>query len=93
MYDCQSCGACCSHKWSWPLLKKDRSDATNIPPNMIRSDYPLMKTENARCVALTGQIGVSVSCSIYQNRPNACRSFVVGSDLCVEARRAKMLAV
>jgi len=75
MYDCQSCGACCSHRWSWPLLKKDRSDAKNIPENMTRSDYPLMKTENSRCVALTGEIGVSVGCSIYQNRPVSIQEF------------------
>jgi len=48
-----------------------------------------MKTENNRCVALEGQIGVSVKCSVYNCRPTACRKFEPGSELCVEARKAK----
>ena len=93
MYDCQSCGACCSHRWSWPILKKDRSDAINIPPNMVRDDYPLMKTTNGKCIALEGQVGCKVSCTIYENRPNACKSFKAGSDLCKEARSKAGLEV
>jgi Fe-S-cluster containining protein len=55
---------------------------------MLRTDYPLMKTTNNRCVALTGKVGCNVGCSIYHNRPNACRAFVPGSTLCLEAREA-----
>jgi Fe-S-cluster containining protein len=47
-----------------------------------------MKTTNSRCVALTGKVGCDVGCSIYNNRPNACRAFVPGSQLCLEARSA-----
>jgi Fe-S-cluster containining protein len=47
-----------------------------------------MKTTNNRCVALAGEVGCGVSCSIYNNRPNACRAFVAGSQLCLEARAA-----
>jgi hypothetical protein len=39
-------------------------------------------------VALTGKVGCSVGCSIYQSRPSACRAFVAGSTLCLEARAA-----
>jgi uncharacterized protein len=93
MYDCQSCGACCSFKWSWPVLKRDRSDAVNIPKDMQREDYPLMKTTDNRCTALIGNVGCNVSCSIYSDRPSACRSFTAGSDLCKEARIAKGLFI
>jgi len=55
---------------------------------MLRADYPLMKTTNNRCVALTGKVGCAVGCSIYNDRPAACRSFVPGSTLCREARKA-----
>jgi Fe-S-cluster containining protein len=55
---------------------------------MLRTDYPLMKTTNHRCVALTGKVGGGVSCSIYNHRPAACRAFVPGSPLCLEARAA-----
>lgn len=85
--DCISCGACCSYKWSWPVLKRDRSDAINIPKEMQREDYPLMKTEDNRCVALEGVVGDCVSCKIYFDRPYACRQFTPNSDLCIEARK------
>lgn len=87
MYDCQSCGACCAYKWSWPVLRRDKSDAVNIPSEMIHEKYPLMKTEGNRCVALCGEIGKKVSCSIYRDRPISCQKFEVGSDLCKEARK------
>ena len=86
-FDCKLCGACCAFKWSWPIFKKDRSDALNIPIDMVRVDYPLMKTENNRCIALDGKVGESVCCKIYNNRPNSCRKFEPGSDLCKEARK------
>jgi Fe-S-cluster containining protein len=86
-YDCTKCGACCSFKWSWPVLRKDRADAVKIPIEMQRQDYPLLKTSDAgRCVALRGEVGQCVSCSIYADRPDACRKFVPGSTLCKEAR-------
>ena len=86
-YDCTKCGACCCFKWSWPVLRRDRSDATNIPKEMQREDYPLMKTIDGRCVALKGEMGDKVCCKIYNDRPNSCRKFTPGSELCKEARK------
>lgn len=48
-----------------------------------------MKTINNRCIALEGEVGASVKCSVYNCRPDACRKFVVGSPLCLEARKQK----
>ena len=31
--------------------------------------------QRMRCVAVSGKIGQSVQCSIYENRPSCCRSF------------------
>ena len=84
--DCQSCGACCCFKWSWPVLKRDRSDAANIQPELQHPTLPLMRTSNDRCVAMRGTVGVQTSCSIYTDRPSACRKFQPGSALCLEAR-------
>lgn len=70
------------------MLRRDRSDAAGIPEEMLRQDYPLMKTENSRCVALEGKVGACVSCKIYESRPEACRKFLPGSFLCLEARKA-----
>jgi Fe-S-cluster containining protein len=86
-FDCKSCGACCCFKWSWPVLRRDRLDAVNIPKEMVRTDFPLMKTIDNRCIALDGKVGKSVCCKVYDDRPNSCRQFEPGSDLCREARK------
>ena len=59
---------------------------------MLRQDYPLMKTIQNRCTALTGNVGVSTGCSIYTVRPAACRAFTAGSALCIEARQSAGLS-
>jgi hypothetical protein len=68
------------------------ADATGIDPSLTRADYPLMKTLNHRCAALTGTVGLSVGCSIYEDRPAACRAFTAGSPLCLEARASAGLS-
>ncbi len=39
-----------------------------------------------RCAALTGQIGRSVACGIYEWRPNPCHELEAGSPGCERAR-------
>jgi Fe-S-cluster containining protein len=39
-----------------------------------------------RCAALTGRIGQSVGCGIYEWRPNPCHEFTEGSEACQRAR-------
>ena len=39
-----------------------------------------------RCAALVGKIGESVSCGIYEWRPNPCHELEAGSDACGRAR-------
>ena len=43
--------------------------------------------DNCRCSALTGVVGESVACAIYDLRPTNCRRFEPGSDVCDYARR------
>lgn len=40
----------------------------------------------ARCVALLGEIGGNVACSIYGSRPSPCREFDTSHDACTRAR-------
>jgi Fe-S-cluster containining protein len=46
-----------------------------------------------RCIALAGEVGTAVTCTIYANRPEACREFAPltiighGDAACNEARR------
>ena len=84
--DCRTCGACCSMRWSWPVLRRDRADAVGIPAWMQRRDYPLLCSNGDRCVALCGRVGALTWCGIYEVRPDACRRFSPGSALCLEAR-------
>jgi len=39
------------------------------------------------CVALTGEVGVRVSCSVYDKRPSPCRTFEAGSAACLHVRK------
>jgi Fe-S-cluster containining protein len=39
-----------------------------------------------RCVALDGEVGLAVSCTIYGARPSPCREFDVTHDACARAR-------
>jgi Fe-S-cluster containining protein len=51
-----------------------------------------------RCIALTGEVGREVSCSIYARRPSPCRDFApyaalgVGEPACDRARARHGLA-
>ena len=38
------------------------------------------------CAAFGGAVGSTCFCGIYEERPNACRQFEVGSKVCREAR-------
>lgn len=39
------------------------------------------------CVGLSGCSGAENACSVYEQRPDTCRRFIVGSFPCREARR------
>ncbi len=77
--DCQKCGACCAGQVVI-LLPTD-----TVPIHM--RDGRFMKQMNGRCVALDGRVGVSVSCSIYESRPEECSVLPAGCWACVAIRR------
>ncbi len=79
---CVTCGACCAwFRVSFYWLEAD-PDSENPVPIELTEDLPpyllCMKGTNQnppRCAALIGQVGSSVSCAIYSNRPSPCREF------------------
>jgi Fe-S-cluster containining protein len=95
-FDCRSCGACCR---GWVVEVERDSD---VPTRLVKDDPvygPVMRetgipaggnsyknTGRGQCVALRGQVGTKVGCSIYDRRPRVCRQFEVGGDDCLEAR-------
>jgi len=94
---CQSCGACCvsfrvdfhpaeltGGAFAWgegvPLAM-----TLPVTPNIVR----MRGTDDAppRCIALAGQIGEAVNCTIYDGRPSPCREFDIEHAACNRARQ------
>jgi Fe-S-cluster containining protein len=50
------------------------------PLNSSRVYMSGTNTTQKRCVALKGEIGSCVSCSIYDNRPSPCREFKIHGE-------------
>lgn len=102
---CLSCGACCaSFRVDFHVADLAPGSDDGVPPELT---VPLTATlvrmrgtdETApRCVALEGDVGGSVSCRIYAQRPGPCRDFApyapigIGDDACDRARRRHGLA-
>ena len=80
-HPCVRCGACCS--FFRVIFAKDETHpmSHDVPKDLtekLNTNERIMIGTNQvkiRCVALMGQIGQSVSCSIYENRPSCCRRF------------------
>ena len=78
---CITCGACCAHfraSFHW----SECSDGYGQIPVELTEDLTryrrVMKGTNSsspRCIALQGEIGNCVSCSIYELRSSVCREF------------------
>lgn len=100
---CLSCGACCA------AFRVDFNTAElsggalpwgdGVPPRMTvpvcGQTVRMAGTDGAvpRCVALEGEIGVTVRCTIYDARPGPCREFApgapfgIGDEACRRARQ------
>lgn len=99
---CTSCGACCA---TYPVVfarQEIDSESGGWVPAELTENHKILgrcaymrgtRDQPGRCVALTGTIGVSVSCEIYEKRPSPCRDFAPEADAgrgdmrCGDARR------
>ncbi|MBX3020114.1 MAG: YkgJ family cysteine cluster protein [Bdellovibrionales bacterium] len=103
IHPCVKCGACCA---TYRVLfdpTETQPDSLNVPKELTEKVAPdslaILGTNTAkpRCVALSGNIGKSVGCSIYLRRPSCCRDFKpsyedgIRNPRCDEARRGKGL--
>lgn len=94
---CQQCGACCAafrvdfhpaelagggFAWGGGV---PAACVVPLTPQLVR----MRGTDEAspRCVALRGEVGVTVSCAIYAERPSPCREFDIEHDACARARQ------
>jgi Fe-S-cluster containining protein len=93
MFDCQTCGACCaSFRVDFSTSERD-DNGGHVPSGLAldvnHSTCRMRGTDHSppRCAALTGQVGHTVGCGIYEWRPSPCREFEAGSDACHRARQ------
>ncbi len=77
-----TCGACCAHyRVSFYWAEADDATIQGVPVRMTKKLSELRRYmigtdgKNRRCIALQGEIGKSVHCSIYEQRPSPCRGF------------------
>ncbi len=97
MNPCLGCGACCVSfrvdfhpaELSGGTFQWD----TGVPPSMVvRVTDRFVRmcgtdVQPPRCVALVGNPGSEVACSIYASRPSPCREFGPEHEACARARR------
>ena len=90
---CITCGACCAFfrvSFYW-------AEGEQIPEQMVAPLTPVYSCmqgtnqKNPRCVALDGEIGKSVGCSIYPLRSSSCKEVQAGDSQCNKARAAHNL--
>ena len=93
MNPCIQCGACCAtFRVSFYWAESDPFTGGSIPPELTEKISPslvAMKGTNQpspRCVALEGDIGGNIGCSIYEKRSSTCREFDYGTADCMKAR-------
>lgn len=97
---CLSCGACCAFfSASFYWAEADDTTPGGVPTELTRKLSPFFRvmrgTEGStpRCIALEGEIGQRVACSIHPRRSTTCREFpasyedgVTPHDRCDKAR-------
>lgn len=79
---CQTCGACCAHfRVSFYWGEADDAPGGMVPEELTEAVSPHLRcmkgtdSKPVRCVALEGEVGKHVSCTIYPLRPSTCREF------------------
>ena len=90
---CQACGACCAaFRVSFYWTETDAHPDGTVPADLTTPITPHLvamrgtNTKPVRCIALNGEIGQSVSCTIYPLRSSSCHDCEAGSEKCNRAR-------
>jgi Fe-S-cluster containining protein len=95
---CQRCGACCAYFRVDFSIYELQSEGGCVPDGLtvpVNGNTARMRGTDhvpSRCCALTGKIGESVACGIYEWRSNPCHEFASGTDACARARARHGLA-
>jgi Fe-S-cluster containining protein len=98
-YDCRRCGACClsavgadGHVLLEPA-EADRLRRLGLPIVPDPDGASRLATQPydgpggaAACIAFEGAPGFPCACTVYEDRPDRCRQFEMGSAACRAAR-------
>jgi Fe-S-cluster containining protein len=98
MSACTSCGACCaSFRVDFSVHELEDNGGT-VPAGLavdVNAHTARMRGTDhqpPRCAALSGRLGDTIGCGIYEWRPSPCREFEEGSEACRMARRRHGMA-
>ncbi|HET6283754.1 MAG TPA: YkgJ family cysteine cluster protein [Polyangia bacterium] len=86
--DCRTCGACCREAYHAVSVSMRDPVVWKQPKLVVRHGprFEILR-DGDRCAAL-GSRGIErYTCSIYEDRPQACRDFAAGGRHCLDARR------
>jgi len=87
---CQQCGACCAYfrvSFYWAEApERGLPDALVEKLNAHLANLAGTNQPVPRCHALRGEVGKSVACSVYEQRPSPCREVEPGDEKCNRAR-------
>ncbi|MFW9604975.1 MAG: YkgJ family cysteine cluster protein [Pseudomonas sp.] len=78
---CMTCGACCAHFRVSFYWAECQSAGGCVPDAVVEQISPHLVAlrgttqKPVRCINLRGEVGHSVSCSCYDQRPSPCREF------------------
>lgn len=91
---CLRCGACCStYRVAFYWAESTAATGGSVPVELTSSVNSVKRcmqgTDSARprCIALSGEVGKCVGCTIYERRPSVCREVQVGDEFCRRARQ------
>jgi Fe-S-cluster containining protein len=86
--DCRTCGGCCAYCADWPRFSlESEAELAAIPERYTDHSNGRMKWVGRRCAALSGTVGITATCLVYDVRPLVCRDCEPGDDACLTARR------
>ncbi|CFR08482.1 ferredoxin [Yersinia frederiksenii] len=87
MNPCVNCGACCAYfRVSFYWAEAAQEGGGTVPNAMTEQVTPFIScmsgtnSKSPRCMALQGEVGQSVSCSIYGDRPPPCHEFTPSGE-------------
>lgn len=86
--DCMACGACCREGFHVVPVEPDEPLQKVGAHLLVRDDQGAhVPRPLGKCAALTSGKGPPWTCSVYDNRPRACRNFAADGPHCLTARQ------